>query len=140
MGEKAISVERTEEVYKLLIRGYRRYQIIQYASDWGISERQIDTYIAKANIKLEEASEVVRNKELGKAITRLNELYKESFEEGNFKDCKDIQKEINTLLGLAEATKLQIDAKVEEAVDLSKLDTEQLKAYQKLTQLARGGE
>ena len=52
MANKSTNAElklRVTEVYGLLTRGYSRAQIHQHAADlWQLSERQADTYIAKA--------------------------------------------------------------------------------------------
>jgi len=45
---------RVTEVYGLLLKGYSRAQIIQFAADsWQVTERQADTYIARARLRIE---------------------------------------------------------------------------------------
>ena len=52
MAKKSTNAElnlRVTEVYGLLTRGCSRAQIIQHASDlWQVTDRQADTYIARA--------------------------------------------------------------------------------------------
>ena len=52
MAKKSTNAElklRVNEVYGLLTRSYSRAQIIQHASDlWQVTDRQADTYIARA--------------------------------------------------------------------------------------------
>ena len=124
-SEKATVIERTELVFTMQTRGYRRCEIIQYASEngWDIGDRQVDNYILKANEILQAQSETVRERELGRAISNFRELYKKSFEIHDFKACKDIQKEIVSLLGLSEAKKL------DHTTDGEKLSINIVKSY-----------
>ena len=68
---KAESTLRTQEVYGYLSHGYSRAQIIQSCSDWGVSDRQIDTYILHARKLLEEDCNVARPAYLAELLQRL---------------------------------------------------------------------
>lgn len=94
---------RVNKIYDLLVAGATRAQVIQYASEkgkWDITERQIDTYIAKANQRLIELGKTHRETELGRAVARLNNLYFLSVSLQNFNVALGVQKELNKLLGL----------------------------------------
>ena len=68
---KAESTLRTQEVYGLLSHGYSRAQIQQEVSGWGLSERQIDEYIQKARLLLEEDCNIARPAYLAELLQRL---------------------------------------------------------------------
>jgi hypothetical protein len=95
---------RINKVYDLLVNGASRAQIIQYASDkakWEVTDRQIDTYISKANERLITLGKTHRETELGRAIARLNNLYFLSITMQNYNVALGVQREINKLLGLS---------------------------------------
>lgn len=59
MGKRSPQVlirERETQLIELYLNGKTRAAMIQFASDegWGLSERQIDTYIRKATARIEE--------------------------------------------------------------------------------------
>lgn len=101
---KATQVEieqRVNTVYELLMNGASRHAICQHAAKtWGISRRTTDRLIALANKVFEEESATVRERELGKAIRRLETLFLRSMHVQDYKTCLSVQREINTLLGL----------------------------------------
>ena len=68
---KAESTLRTNEVYSYLTSGHSRAQIIQNCSDWGLSERQVDTYIAKARVLIEKDCDLSRPAFLAECLQRL---------------------------------------------------------------------
>ena len=79
MAAKATNAEmqrRVNEVALMLAEGATRPEIVQYASKkWGISERQTDTLIKRANAIFEQESSFVREAEFGKALRRLNTIF-----------------------------------------------------------------
>ena len=68
---KAESTLRTQAVYGFLSHGYSRAQILQECSDWGVSDRQIDTYIKHARDLLEEDCNIARPAYLAELLQRL---------------------------------------------------------------------
>ena len=95
-------LERVTRIYELLIAGYPRRKILQYAAEsgWGVKSRQIEAYIAQANALLEADAEVLRSQELGKAVNRLNLLYFSSLKVQDYQRALAAQRELNKLLGL----------------------------------------
>lgn len=94
---------RVTTVYGLIVAGCTRAEIVRYSTEkttWGVSPRQIDDYIAQATVQLGEASKTTRSVELGKALSRLNDLYAKSLRIQDYKACLSMQKEISTLLAL----------------------------------------
>ena len=68
---KAESTLRRQEVYGYLSHGYSRSQIIQECSGWGVSDRQVDTYIKHARALLEEDCNIARPAYLAELLQRL---------------------------------------------------------------------
>ena len=63
---------RVDTVYKLLSEGNSRGQIIQFAAtQWNVSPRQVDTYIAEARDKLLADCELERPAWVAEALQRL---------------------------------------------------------------------
>ncbi len=63
---------RVDTVYKLLSEGNSRGQIIQFGtSQWNVSDRQVDTYIADAREKLLADAEMERPAWVAEALQRL---------------------------------------------------------------------
>jgi len=63
---------RVNTVYKLLSEGQSRSQILQFSSDeWGITERQAETYLARAREKLLADAEMERPAWVAEALQRL---------------------------------------------------------------------
>lgn len=92
---------RVNQVYLLIMSGADAREIYKYAeAQWQISTRQADNYIRKAKDQFEDLADTVRKQELGKALARLNDLYKRNLKINDFKAALAVQKEIDTLLGL----------------------------------------
>ena len=68
---KAISKLRTQEIYGYLSHGYSRNQILQATAEWGLSDRQVDTYIKYARDLLEQDCEMSRQQLLAEMLQRL---------------------------------------------------------------------
>lgn len=63
---------RVDTVYKLLSEGHSRGQILQFgSSEWGVTDRQVDTYIAEAREKLLADAEMERPAWVAEALQRL---------------------------------------------------------------------
>lgn len=101
---------RITEVFKLLIIGLARHDIVRYVADrtiWNLKERAIDYLIARATARFEAHAKVRRDQELGKAIARLNDLYSRTHRVQDFKTCLMAQRELNELLGLYAPKRLE---------------------------------
>jgi hypothetical protein len=69
---------RVDAVYKLLSEAWSRQQIVQFASkEWGVSDRQADTYIQRARELLLADAEMQRPAWLAEALQRLR-VYEQS--------------------------------------------------------------
>lgn len=137
---EAIVQRRVSDIHNLLVAGVRRAQILQYAAEqnWGLQERQIDTYIARATEQIREDSRIDREKELGRAINRLHNLYQATQREQDHRGSLAVVQQMSQLLGLAAAAKIELSGKdggpVEtRAVDLTSLPPADLKTMLEIT-------
>ena len=107
---KAEVEARVEAVAELLIRGFRRRQILQYAAgdinadppreSWDVSERQVDTYIERATALLSEAAKTVFKVEFGKSVRRHEYLFSRALAAGEFNTAISVERSRKALLGL----------------------------------------
>ena len=100
---KAEVGNRINQVADMILQGFTRGQILQFVTEktaWGISERQTDYYIRKARDKFEEEAEINRRYELGRALKRLDDLYRRDMAIQDYKAALQVQKERSTLTGL----------------------------------------
>lgn len=118
-GKKSTKAEieqRITLVYDMIVVGSSREQTLQYIAnktDWDISSRQVDYYIAAANKRLEENAQFHRARELGKALSRLNTLYQKTLQVQDYARCIAVQRELNQLLGLYEPKQIEIKVNIE---------------------------
>jgi hypothetical protein len=94
---------RVSTVFSLIVAGCTTAEIVRYSAEkttWGVGRRQIEDYIAAATAQFIELSRATRSVELGKALSRLNDLYAKSLRIQDYKACLAMQKEISTLLAL----------------------------------------
>ena len=106
--------QRINKVIEWLVLGLSRAQILQYAAEkteWNISERQIDTYISRANEEIEKHAQTVRERELGKSIKRLEMLFHSCMKVQDYQRALAVQKELNELLGLKAPVKQEVTGK-----------------------------
>ena len=80
MAKKSTNLEiqdRVNTIYQLLIKSWSRFDILQYAAtEWDLSSRQTDEYIARARKLIEADSEIARPQWLAAAVRRLAEYEK----------------------------------------------------------------
>lgn len=115
-------VLRTETMVTLVLSGLRRAEILRYVAektDWGVKERTVDNYIARAYKAIAAAHQDISAHQLDLTQIRLIDLYKRSMNIQDYKTCLAVVREIAKLNGL-----FPLDAKVLEAEAL----VERLKA------------
>ena len=99
---KVETEHRINHVYKLLSEGQSRSQVIQFCSEkWGVTDRQGDTYMARAREKLMEDCEMERPAWIAEALQRLR-----TYEQAAYKQ-KQNQTAINSIQ--AQAKLIAID-------------------------------
>jgi glycyl-tRNA synthetase beta subunit len=98
---KAKQARRVMAVYSMLEHGTPRPIILDYArSAWRISTRQTDTYIAAASAIHTDRFERDAAFYFAQALERLNDVFNEAFEAGNYSAALKAQQQINRLCGL----------------------------------------
>lgn len=98
---KGVKAERTEEVFVLLLNGFRRSEILKiFKKKYDLTERQTDYYIKWANDLFEQQASYTCDREFGKALRRYEDIYKRGKEKKDLWLCKSVQGDINKLLGL----------------------------------------
>lgn len=93
--------ERVYEVYRLLLDHRDRAQIQKFAAlKWGISRRQTNEYIHRAQQDLLQLQQETKAEAYAKQMRSLDDLYCQSYKRKDFRTCLNIIKEQNELAGL----------------------------------------
>ena len=99
-AEKSV---RIATIYRLLLSGMRRREILQYVAektDWGLETSAIDKYMREATQEIKEVTAEEIETARGMAYKRLDTLYYKSLLINDFKTALAVQKEMNELFGL----------------------------------------
>ncbi len=105
-GRKTTQTEllkRVNVILNLVVSGLNRAEIMRYVANktpWGVSERTIDSYLARARRVIAAVANVEQKRELGLSMLRLEELFKRSLAGRDYKAALAVQKERHELLGL----------------------------------------
>ena len=94
--------QRVYIIYKLLIKGCVRHDILQYVTektDWQICVKQIDNYIAKANALIKKYAKQTREQFTNRAKNKFDHLYKRAMQDKDLRLCKEIILAANKVLG-----------------------------------------
>lgn len=93
---------RVDAIFNLLLQGATRHAILQFAarSGWGLSPRQVDTYIQRAREEFLRLAEVDRKEEFGTARAQLAMLFTKAMAKSDLRTARAIRKDMTTLLGL----------------------------------------
>ena len=104
---------RVAKIYEFICKGFDYTYMVRHAStEWKISSRQLDTYILKAKGQLQNTyGQEYRETILSNHLAQLEDLYRKNYSIGDFRECRSIIESRNKLLGLNEATKIEISEK-----------------------------
>lgn len=101
---KATEVEvmlRLLRVKKLLLEGTHRGDIIQLGADeWGIGDRQMDEYIAKARKEIKEQVDMSSLADLEWHAAARAHLYNKSMEKGDLQNARQVLDSLAKLQGI----------------------------------------
>lgn len=125
---------RINQIYELLMIGEHRQGIVRYCTEqWGgVSERQIDKYIERANEKIDEWADKQMAASLKKSIARRDDLLRRAIKKGEIQVALEILKDKDKLLSNYpdERTRHILEGKVQtenvKAPDLSDLPNDVL--------------
>lgn len=99
--------KRVNEVYLMLLQGFVRKQIIQYASEnYKIGERSTDDYIRKARELFKSNLETETESKKFQILTQYYDLYNKNYKEEDFRECRNILKDISVVLGIEAPKKI----------------------------------
>ena len=99
---KAEIEQRVNEVYDLLINRITYQAILGYgASKWGVKERQMNVYIARARERLRELNRESEEERLASAMASYNSLFARQVAEKDYKGARQTMDSIIRLQGLA---------------------------------------
>lgn len=114
--------KRVQEVEQLIMQGASVNDIIQYcAKTFKVNQRVVYDYIAEARESIKENFKTLFNPEYFKAniFKRLEDLYKNSYDIEDFKECRNILRDLRDMLGIDEATKTNLNVSSNEITPLS---------------------
>ena len=103
--------KRILTIYQMILKGYSRVEILRYASEktkWNVSGRQVETYLHRAQERYKKNLDKKEEFLLGKSYTRLENLYRKSFDNSDFKTCLQIEKTIIETFGLEQPKKIDL--------------------------------
>jgi hypothetical protein len=101
-SSKAEIEQRVNEVYDLLINRITYQAILGYgAQKWGVKERQMNVYIARARERLKELNKESEEERLASAIASYNSLYARQVAEKDYKGARQTMDSLIRLQGLA---------------------------------------
>jgi hypothetical protein len=99
--QAALVEKRVLEVFKLLLRGASRAEIWQHLAENGAEpERTVDRYIGKATQRFKALAKVDAEKERGRQLARLEDLYSRLFRIQDYRTALAVLKERNELAGI----------------------------------------
>ncbi len=123
--KKLTTEEATRKVIECFVRGLTRDHIVEHAkaSKWGIKGKALDDVIERATQRLIDTGAALSlDTEVGKALSRLESLYKAAVDAKETKTALAVQKEINSLLRLGEhARRVPIPAREPKSGDRPRL-------------------
>lgn len=102
-ANKAEVERRTTVVVDLLLDGLRRHEILKYIENkekWGISNSQVDEYIAKANEVINNYESGNRDAKIRKTEQRLEKLLSRAISKKDFRLARLLIQDIRTLFGI----------------------------------------
>lgn len=120
--EKRISV-----VTNLIINGMRRKQMVEFfqsaenkQAPWGrtLPLRTLDRYIKAAHTEIHANAARDRDREMGKALLRLEELYRKANVAGQYNTARRIQHDISELTKILPGVKIEHGGRVQTDVTL----------------------
>ncbi|MBP7675754.1 MAG: hypothetical protein KBB14_05480 [Thermoanaerobaculia bacterium] len=99
--QAALVEKRILDVFKLLLRGADRAEIWRHLAENGAEpERTADRYIARATARFKALAKVDAEKERGRQLARLEDLYSRLFRIQDYRTALAVLKERNELAGI----------------------------------------
>lgn len=91
-------------VYGLKMQGIQTGDILRIASEkYEVSERQIETYINRAKVFIKKDNNFDLEEKKAEIISQYYHLYQQNYDIEDFKECKNVLKEIADIIGVKAA-------------------------------------
>ena len=92
----------------MLIQGYQRKSVIQYCAEkYDIEERQADEYIRKARDIMHSDMQISVEIKKSEILTQYYDLYNKSYKIEDYRECRNVLKEISDIFGVEAAKKIE---------------------------------
>lgn len=114
--------QRVKEIADQLLAGFTRSHILQYASNWGVSDRQVDEYIAQATAQIKEINSTTIQDNLALISSNQWDLYRKAIKENNLAVARQVLMDLAKLRGLDQMIVNHIIEDKREHADLSDAD------------------
>jgi hypothetical protein len=108
MADKVTVERRVEEIYRLILDGWTTAQILQKTSDWGLTGRQRESYIAAARKRIRAIAEVEQADLLAEHIAIRRDLRRKAEQAGDRRLALAVAKDEAELLGLYPAKRTEV--------------------------------
>jgi hypothetical protein len=106
--------ERTDQVYQLIIQGWRSSAIVRHCSDsWGITERQVQDYIKYARADIRKRATEIQKNGLKDMLNRHDDLRSRAYKINDLRLVIEIDREDAKLLGIYSPDKTDLTSKGE---------------------------
>jgi nucleoid DNA-binding protein len=111
MSKKSSNIQKIQRVLlveEMILKGCNKSYIVRFISEkHNITERQIENYISEASEKIKKDFENTFDKENFKAeiFGRFQDLYRKNYTIEDFRECRNLLKDIREMLGLNEPLK-----------------------------------
>ncbi len=118
MSTKSTEIEklkRVQIVEEMILKGCNKPFIVRYASEnWQIKERMCEKYIQQASQKIKKDFEVTFDKEEFKSevFGRFQDLYRKNYTIQDFRECRNILKDLREMLGLNAPVELKTSSEL----------------------------
>lgn len=124
---KAEIARRVNEIYTMLLDGFTRCEIVQYASNkYSITVRQCDKYIKDANKLINDYQLESLEKRYNEAIQRTKSFYKRCVASKDKRTAATVLKELNEIEG-CKIVKIEHSGEMKNKISFEGLSDEQLK-------------
>ena len=108
-SDSSVMLKRINTVYLLKIQGFQRKDIIQYCADnFKVGERQTDKYIFDANKMFKDNIDKHIDDKKFEILNQYYDLYQKNYKDDDFRECRNILKDISIVLGVEAPRKTEI--------------------------------
>lgn len=130
MANRAVAEQRVTTIYQMLTTCHENSEILQFATkEWGISERQVHEYIARAKERLKVDGARHREEALDRQLSLYRSIIrKQSKDDGSTRLLLEALKAESQLLGLQAARKMPVLEAFEQLVSQGLATPAQLEA------------